>query len=388
MNGVDALILLLLLFAIWRGLQAGLLQLLLSSIGFIGGLLGGSWLARHIAPYFSSPLTKLFIVLSIVLLSAVLLSAIGQLAGLKLSVRAIKLRLGKANQVLGAVLESVFLLLAVWLVASALTNVRSHDIGKEVKNAFIIRQLNSALSQPPDIIAQLEKIISPNGFPDVFLGLEPRHTTISPNNSVNNKAIIAAEKSVVKIQGVGCGGVVSGSGFVGDKGIVVTNAHVVSGISRPVVEDSTAAYKAAAIWFDPNLDIAILRVNNLSDPALKLTRQTLPNSDAAAVLGFPGGGPLVVNEGAIIDHVRAAGRNIYNQGVVFRNIYEVQADVEPGNSGGPLLAPDGTVAGVVFAKSMSQSNVGYALQIDQIKSTISHAEQRNSVVSTGSCAAD
>lgn len=388
MNGVDVLILLLLVLAVFRGIQAGLLQLLLSSVGFIGGLLLGSWLAGRIAPHFSGPFTKIVVILSVVLGLAVILSAVGQLAGLKLSIRAIKLHLGKANQVLGACLEVIFVLLAVWLITPALTNIRSGDIGHEVSSSFIVRRLDSVLSHPPDVVARLEKIISPNGFPDVFLGLEPQHTTVSPHNSVSNKAILAAEKSVVKIQGVGCGGIVNGSGFVVDKNIVVTNAHVVAGIANSQVVDRFGTYRATAIWFDPNLDIAILRVNNLPEPALKLASQILPDKDAVAVLGFPGGGPLVVDEGAIIDHVTAAGRNIYNRGVVLRNIYEVQADVEPGNSGGPLLAPDGSVAGVVFAKSLSQNNVGYALLINQVKKAIAQAEQRNSPVATGTCAAD
>jgi len=112
----------------------------------------------------------------------------------------------------------------------------------------------------------------------------------------------------------------------------------------------------------------------------------LPDADAAAVLGFPGGGQLSADDAAIIDHVQAIGRNIYNEGTVERDIYEVQADVEQGDSGGPLLAPDGTVAGVTFAKSVSQNDVGYALLINQVQPIVSQAQRQNTAVSTGSCA--
>jgi S1-C subfamily serine protease len=112
----------------------------------------------------------------------------------------------------------------------------------------------------------------------------------------------------------------------------------------------------------------------------------LPDADAAAVLGFPGGGQLVVNDAAVIDHVRAVGRNIYNHDVVRRDIYEVQAKVEQGDSGGPLLSPEGVVAGVTFAKSVSQNGIGYALLAAQIQPLIQKAGQKTTAVSTGSCA--
>lgn len=386
MNFVDVLIILLLLLAIFRGYQVGFLQSVFSSVGFIGGLLLGSLAAKQIAPHFSGALTKLIVIIAVELVLAFMLALVGELAGTKLSARVAKWRLNKANQILGAVLEMLFSLAAIWLIASALVNVQNANIGHDVKRSFIIQKLDNLLPRPPDVLAELEKIISPNGFPNVFLGLEPQHTTISPTSSVNNQAVLNDEKSVVKIQGAGCGGIVNGSGFVVAKGVVVTNAHVVAGITHPQVVDQSGTHQTVVTGFDPNMDIAVLHVTHLSDPPLNLANQILPNSDAAAILGYPGGGPLVANNAVIIDHVAAAGRNIYNQGITFRNIYEVQTDVEPGDSGGPLLAPDGSVAGVVFSKSLSQNNVGYALLIDQIKPLITQAEQQNSPVSTGSCA--
>lgn len=385
---MDVLIILLLLLAVVRGYQVGFLQSVFSSAGFIGGLLLGSLAAKQIAPHFSGALIKLVVIITVELFLAFTLALLGEVTGLKLSARVSRKKLNTANQSLGAILEVLFSLAAVWLIASALVNVQTANIGHNVKRSLIVQKLDGLLPNPPDVLAELEKIISPNGFPNVFLGLEPQHTTISPSNSVNNQAVVNDEKSVVKIQGVGCGGIVSGSGFVVANGVVVTNAHVVAGIARPQVMDQSGIHHTTVIWFDPNMDIAVLQVSNLNDPPLSLASQTLPNNDAAATLGYPGGGPLVANNAAIIDHLAAAGRNIYNQGITFRNIYEIQTDVEPGDSGGPLVAPDGSVAGVVFSKSLSQNNVGYALLINQIKPLIAQAEQQNTPVSTGSCAVD
>ncbi|HEX5448152.1 MAG TPA: MarP family serine protease, partial [Candidatus Saccharimonadales bacterium] len=358
MNWVDLVIILLLISAIFTGLRAGLLQLVFSAAGFIAGLIAGSWIARYAVSHFSNPLTKLLLVLVIEFGLAILLAGVGELISLRLRRRATRLHLDGANRTAGAVFEVLFSLLIIWFAASALNNIRTYNIGSAIRHSAIIRGLNGVLPRPPDSLAQLEKLINPNGFPDVFLGLEPRHTTVSPTNHVNNKAILADEKSVVKIQGVGCGGIVFGSGFVADKDLVVTNAHVVAGIARPQVVDQFGTYFATPVWFNPKLDVAILRVSGLPDPPLKISSKVLPDRDAVVIMGFPKGGQLTAEDAVVIDHVTAIGRDIYNQGIVSRNIYEVQADVEPGDSGGPLLAPDGTVAGVTFAKSVSQDNVG------------------------------
>ena len=388
MNLVDLLIVLLVVAAVIRGIEVGLLRLLFSSLGFIVGLLSGSWIARNIATHYTTPMSKLVIIVLIEFGLAVILAAAGEMLAIRLEKYTDRFRLAKANRVLGAGLEVVLTLLIVWLLASALQNVHGNQIGREVRRSQIIHWLDATLPHPPDLLARLEKIINPNDFPNVFLGPEPKHATVSPRNSVDNQAILDAEKSVVQIVGNGCGGTVFGSGFVAAKGIVVTNAHVVAGISQPKVLDQGGRYSSTAIWFDPNLDLAVLRVTGLPDPALKFNAQLLPDSDAVASLGYPHGGPLVVETGAVIDHVTAAGRNIYNEGVVIRNIYEFQADVEPGDSGGPLLAPDGSVAGLVFARSLSQDNVGYALLTSEVQPLVQKAQAQNRPVGTGFCAED
>lgn len=384
---MDAVIIVLIVAAVIRGWHAGLIELALTFAGFLLGLLFGSWLISQIAPHLSNQLAKILIVPMTMLFFALGLTEAGRQLAHRLKPHAIRLKLGNVNNSAGSVLELIFTVIVIWLAASLLANVRSHSIGQSINQSYIIRRLDAALPAPPDVFAKLEKIISPGGFPDVFLGLEPQHTTISPTNHVDNKAVLADEASVVKIQGTGCGGIAFGSGFVAAPNLVVTNAHVVAGISRPQVVDSSGSYWATPVWFDPNLDIAILKVNNLADPPLKLNGQILPDRDAAATLGFPGGGSLVAEDAAIIDHVTAVGRNIYNRGTVERNIYEVQANVQEGDSGGPLLAPDGTVAGVIFAKSVSQGNVGYAILINQVQQLVSKA-QNHGPVGTGTCAAD
>ena len=191
----------------------------------------------------------------------------------------------------------------------------------------------------------------------------------------------------MKLVGTGCGGIVEGSGFVVSPGVVATNAHVVAGIAQPYAEDSAGNHPATVIYFNPNLDFALLRVNSLAGQPLSVSSTTVANKTDAAVLGYPGGGNFTSDPAEILDEFEASGSNIYGQGVTVRQIYEVEATIIPGNSGGPLINKNGTVIGVVFAQSTEYNAVGYAL----VSATISHIIQSTPAsshpVSSGSCAA-
>jgi S1-C subfamily serine protease len=76
---------------------------------------------------------------------------------------------------------------------------------------------------------------------------------------------------------------------------------------------------------------------------------------------------------AVVDGaIEAAGRDIYNQKPVTREIYVIQAKVRPGNSGGPMVDMQGRVVGIVFATSASEPDQAYALTDDEI----TNAEQK------------
>jgi len=102
-------------------------------------------------------------------------------------------------------------------------------------------------------------------------------------------------------------------------------------------------------------------------------------------LGYPGGGDFNAQPAAVISHFNAYGRDIYGQGRTVRDVYSVQAKVIPGNSGGPLLAADGSVLGIVFATSTTYNDVGYVLTGHQVAGELAQAEKSNTTHSTGSC---
>ena len=81
----------------------------------------------------------------------------------------------------------------------------------------------------------------------------------------------------------------------------------------------------------------------------------------------------------------AQGPNIYDTSTVTRQIYEIRALVQSGNSGGPLLSPAGTVDGVVFAAAVGVSDTGFALTANEVSPDASAGANLTSHVSTGAC---
>ncbi|HEY5251491.1 MAG TPA: trypsin-like peptidase domain-containing protein, partial [Acidimicrobiales bacterium] len=197
-------------------------------------------------------------------------------------------------------------------------------------------------------------------------------------------AVAAAGSSTVKIVGEGCGQIQEGSGFVVAPGLVVTNAHVVAGIAHPTVEDGAGTHDTTVVYFDPSFDLAVLRTD-VSEPALALDPQTVPRSTQGAVLGYPEGGPFMDVPAGVMAEFQAQGRDIYGQGLTVRDVYEIQAVVRPGNSGGPLVLPNGEVIGVVFSRSTTNGTIGYALTSPGVMTRVHQAEAATSAVGTGGC---
>src|SRR5207249_11879855 len=112
----------------------------------------------------------------------------------------------------------------------------------------------------------------------------------------------------------------------------------------------------------------------------------VPRGAVGAVVGYPGGGSLTGVAAANRRVLHAVGRDIYGKGNVERDIYELQAVVRPGNSGGPFVLASGKVAGVVFAASTTDPTVGYAIASTEVISKVKEADGRRQAVSTEGCA--
>lgn len=390
MNALDIIIIALSFSAIFRGYEIGLVRQLFSTIGFFIGLFIGAELQKFTVTFAHTALSKSIVTLVTTLGCAMLLLWAGEVLGVSLKYRIQRaIQLNKFDGWIGSVVGVVTLLGSIWLAASVVLSIPSDFTQAQIRSSAVISYLDQHLPSTPGVIASLGKLIDPNGFPQVFTGAEPNlgaNTTV-PGISVKLQQAIDRDKaSVVKVEGLGCGGIVDGSGFVVGPGLVATNAHVVAGVRHPYVKDAVGQHSAQAVWFDPELDFAVLHVQNLSESPLLISYGIADSTSTAAVLGYPGGGSLKAGGAKILDNFTARGRDIYGQGVTERSVYSLAATIIPGNSGGPLISDDGSVIGVVFAQSTVYQNVGYALTSPQIQNAISQAQAQNRTVATGSCA--
>jgi S1-C subfamily serine protease len=238
------------------------------------------------------------------------------------------------------------------------------------------------------VFGRAQGFLSEEGFPPVLGALAPASArpVPLPTDATLRRAVLAAGASTVKVEGFGCGVLQEGSGFVAAPGLVVTNAHVVAGIRRPLVQVGTTLQPVQVLSYDPSFDLAVLRVPGLTAPVLHLDPSTVPQGTQGAVLGYPEGGPFTADGAGVMALFQAEGRDIYGHGLTVRNVYEIDAEVRPGNSGGPLVLPDGEVVGVVFSRSTVDPSIGYALTSPDVSTRVVAAEQVRVPVGTGACA--
>ena len=385
---INLIIILIVLISVFRGWTIGLVRQLFSAIGFFGGLFLGAYLEHWVVNFGHSNLSRTIYALLCTLGLAFILLTIGELVGNYLKKRIAFKELNILDNILGSLVSIAAIIISIWLAAAVLSSVNIPSLNSFINSSSIIRTLDKDFPNAPVLIEKLGSIIDPNGFPKVFVGEEPavsRNVNL-PSLSAFSLAINRDQNSVVKVEGLGCGGMVEGSGFVVSKNLVATNAHVIAGIHQVYVYAANGSHLATPIYFNPNLDFALLKVNNLNQTPLNIETNTLNNGTDGIVIGYPGGGPLTIKPAVILDEINAVGLNIYGQGSVTRSVYELKADVIPGNSGGPLIEKNGDVSGVVFAQSTTYNEVGYALTANQISTPIHQALLNQTPVSTRGCA--
>ncbi|HUD11481.1 MAG TPA: MarP family serine protease [Candidatus Saccharimonadia bacterium] len=390
MNALDVTILLIVALVAARGVASGFLR----QAGSLGGFVLGLILGAALAPWAVSPLpanssSRAFVALLVFFGVAVIVGGIGETIGYSLSGVAERYRLRVPDAILGAAFGIIIALITIWLLAATFARSSGPALAAEIQDSRILQSLDRSLPPAPDVMAELERTLGVDNIPRVFTGLEPSPAppVTGPNAAAVNEAAAAGKAATVKIEGLGCGGLIDGSGFVVGKDLVATNAHVVAGIASPEVIDSRGRHDAEVVLFDPNLDFAVLRVRGLAETPLNLDGSLTGRGTVGAVLGYPGGGSFTISPAAILDEQTAVGRNIYDSGLISRQIYELQAVVRPGNSGGPLITPNGTVVGIVFAMSTTNGDVGYALTSSEVIPDL-NAAKTHGQVGTGACVSD
>ena len=172
----------------------------------------------------------------------------------------------------------------------------------------------------------------------------------------------------------------------------MTNAHVVAGTSSTTVEVTTSSGRARqldaqVVYYDPEVDVAVLDVPDLEEQPLQFSPDPARVGDDVIILGYPLDGPYTVTPGKIRERIRLRGPDIYEQGSVLRDVYTVRAVVRSGNSGGPMITPDGRVVGVVFGAALDDTETGFVLTAEQVGQALNVAASgASSPADTGNCA--
>ncbi len=393
MNWIDLLLVISALSFAFSGYRQGFVVGVLAFVGFLGGGVIGLLFAPSVVQRLDPGVFQSLVAIALVLLAAtvgqVTLAWLGAMVRDRITWRPARV----VDAGLGALVSVVALLLVSWFLASSLRPGPVPALSRQIGDSRIITAVDGVMPESADtLFSSFRRVLDDSGLPTVFGGLSPeRIRAVDPPKAevARRPAIRKASASVVEIEGTArsCSRRLDGSGFVISPQHVLTNAHVVAGVTRPNVRVGGVGNRlpARVVVFDPERDLAVLYVPDLRAAALDFDAGG-GRGDSGVVAGFPQGGPFQLEPARIRDTIQARGPDIYQRNQVTREVFSLYADVEPGNSGGPLLTPSGDVYGVVFAKSLDDPETGYALTADEVAPVVTAGKGRTTETSTESCA--
>jgi S1-C subfamily serine protease len=392
LNVVDWIIIALAVVIGYTGWTNGFVVGMLSFIGFVGGAVIGLWLVPLLLGGFEPGLgvsvLSVLLILGVAAIGQGLLAWAGAWVRGQVSSRPVR-RFDAAG---GAVLGIAGLLIASWAIGLAISSAAIPHASAAVRESRILRVVDDAVPVSPDSLRQaFQRAIAAGGFPEVVAPWVPEPILDVDEPALGTRRdpeIREAAESVIKIIGraPACDRVIEGSGFVIGPERVMTNAHVVAGVSDPVVTiPDSDPFEAEVVLFDPDTDLAVLAVPGLAAPALAVASEPMSPAEDAAVVGYPDNGPLTIEPVRIRGSHQLLGNDIYGEDQVVRDVVSLRGEIRPGNSGGPLVSADGTVYGVVFAASLTDPDTGYALALSEIDDLLSRSADAQTSVSTGRC---
>lgn len=374
MNVVDLLLLLAVAAFSILGAQRGLAAQALS----LGGLALGAVLGSFLAPFFFPdnsawlPIAGLVGALAGAFFLGTLAAALGRPLRMFLAARPSLVTLDRLG---GIVLGGLIALGIGWLVGVLALHQPALGLRAEVRQSVLLPRLFRAV--PPDSVLQ-----ALNRFDPLPLLPGLQETLPRPDPSVlRSPAAMAAADSVVKVEGTACGVGTQGSGWVVRRGLVATNAHVVAGHGDTrVLAPNGQALSARAVYVDVSNDIALLRVRGLETGALVVS--TRPDLPAPVVfLGYPRNGPLTAIAGTAGNPRTVITADAYQRRPRPRVVVPLRGQVQPGESGGPVVDRRGRVVAMIFGGTR-EGGGGFAVPVDLV---VQATAERLRPVSSGPC---
>jgi S1-C subfamily serine protease len=375
------------------GYRQGFIVGVLSFAGFLGGAAIGAAIAPGLARLLVKGASQQAVVaIVVVFLAAVIGQLIASVAGAALRSRLTWRPVALLDSVGGAGVSVVSVLLIAWFIGSAVANAPFPSVARQVNQSMVLRGVDRFMpSAAHTMFSDFRRLLATGPYTQVFgsLGVEGAPNVPPPDSKVLNSPGLARDRrSIVKIIGFapGCSRQLEGSGFVISPEHVLTNAHVVAGVTQgPVVRDhGQGSFTARVVLYDPRRDVAVLYVPGLHARSLRFSGSA-SRGTSAIVAGYPENKGFSAVAARVGNKSPATGPDIYQNSQVTREIYSVRAQVLPGNSGGPLLAQNGGVFGVVFAAAVSVSDTGYALTAHEVAGDVQSGATATQPVSTQRC---
>ena len=386
---VDVVLIAILLVALLIGVQRGLLASLGALIGLVLGGFAAFWLVPIVNDVWPWQNSRVIVVIAL----AVALMLGGAAAGgaigalLRRGVdRSTPLRV--VDRVLGGALAVLAGALSLSLISSSVAATGTPVISTALASSQVLRAIDAVTPRPvAETLARVRSAVLDDGLPQLGVLLDLDVQPTAPPVALDDPELAIAAASVARVSGVAyaCGTSATGSGFVLASDRVVTNAHVVAGVTAPIVElPGQPAREGRIVYFDPIDDVALIAVDDLGADAIPIIAPIAPGT-AAVVQGYPYGGPFTTVNAEVISSGSVLVPDIYGTSNALRDIYALAATVQPGNSGGPLLTADGAVAGLVFARAETDLDRGYAMTTAELEPVLAGAPGWTEAVSTGSC---
>lgn len=394
MNWIDLVILGAIGLALVTGYRRGVVLQIFSWGGFLIGIVIGGLVAPFVVDLIDAQgrVARAITAFAAFMGTAFVVEALVAFGGYRLARRITHNRVRAADAIAGSVAAALITLLMGWFLSVPAKEVP--ELSASAKGSAILRGTNAVLGTPPDLFSAIATLLNRTGFPEVFAQFNPSlapQVEPAPRSLRRDREVRQAARLTYKIDGTGCGGRVSGSGFPVADDVLITAAHVVAGTTDTRVlpaEDAGGGgpFSARVIYMDTDTDIAVLRVPGLRPGTLGIQDDAAERGTDGAAIGYPGGGARKTSEARVRLRTDAVGRDIYGRGEVTRSIYVLRAEVVQGNSGGPFVDTDGFVRGMVFAASASDSEESYALTEAEIFRALDAAGDSNRAIDTGRCA--
>jgi len=385
---LDLLLLVLLAGYVFSGYRRGLLHSVFALLGVAAGAVVAYFAIPLVGSWVPQPMWRIVATVFVAIALVVFGHSLGASIGRRVRSSLKKSPLRFVDRLLGAVVTGVAAALIAALLALSVTALGVPALSQAIGSSTVLRGISDATPDPVEsFLAQLRATVVDDGLPLITEALGGTTSPELPRADTGTDALTTAAASVVRITGNAyeCGQNQTGSGFVVATDRVVTNAHVVAGVTEPIVEiPGGAALPGRVVYFDPAKDLAVIAVNGMTTAPLPLA-ENLPRGTVGVVDGYPYGGPFSTKPAKVLSVATTSVDDIYGDASGSREIYTLAADVREGNSGGPLLSEDGAVAGVVFAKSADLANVGYALTMTELSPVAAQAFGLTATVESGTC---